>query len=177
MVVNSGQYCIYKKGNCTKGLTEGYVYWDDEAVKNINDKGGTLPDGIYDEDTLIYYCCRTDGDKFTPMPLPLISPFYLKAYNSAECQRVEGAISTEEYILYDTEDKSNKDKRYGSYPYGAGARNHRIFYCYYKSKFCNLELKNRKHVPCSNELWNRSTSVLKRCRSLIGYVTHDLFKQ
>ena len=149
---NLGQYCIYKKGNCTKGLTEGYVHWDDEAVKNTNDKGGTLPDGIYDEDTLIYYCCRTDGDKFTPMPLPLISPFYLKAYNSSECQRVEGAISTEEYILYDTEDESNKDKRHGSYPYGARSKNPRISYCYYKSKFCNLELKNRKHVPCSNEL-------------------------
>ena len=135
---NSGQYCIFKKGSCPKGLTEGYIHWDDETEKNINDKGGTLPDGIYDKDTLIYYCCRTDGDKFTPMPLPLISPFYLKAYSSSECQRVEGAISTEEFIRYDTEDESNKDKQHGSYPYGGGISNHNISYCYYKSRFCNL---------------------------------------
>lgn len=104
----------------------------------MNDKGGTLPDGIYDEDTLIYYCCRTDGDKFKPMSLPLISPFYLKAYRSRECQRVQGAISTEEYIRFDNEDRFNKDKENGSYPYGGGINNHNITYCYYESKFCNL---------------------------------------
>ena len=72
------------------------------------------------------------------MSLPLISPFYLKAYNSPECQRVQGAISTEEYIRYDTEDKSNRDKENGSYPYGGGISNHNISYCYYESKFYNL---------------------------------------
>ena len=139
LVFNSGQYCIYKKGNCPKGLTEGSIKWDDETDKNINDKGGTLPDGIYDGDTLIYYCCRTDGDKFKPMPLPLISPFYLKAYNSSECQRVQGAISTEEYIRYHTEDESNIDELNGTFPYGGGISNHNISYCYYKSKFCYLD--------------------------------------
>jgi len=145
---NSGQYCIYKKGNCPKGLEEGYIHWHDETYKNINEKGGTLPDGIYDEDTRINYCCRTDGDKFNPMPLPLISSFYLMAYNSPECQRVQGAISTEEYIRYHTEDVSNKDRENGSHPYGGGINNHNISYCYYESKFCNLELRNRKRVPC-----------------------------
>lgn len=72
------------------------------------------------------------------MALPLISPFYLKAYNSSECQRVQGAIATHEYIRYDTEDDSNIDKENGSHPYGGGLNNHNISYCYYKSKFCNL---------------------------------------
>ena len=129
-----GQYCIFKKGDCPKGLKKGYVFWDDENGKNINKKGGTLPDGIYDKDTLVYYCCRTDGDKYTPISLPVISPFYLKAFNTPECQRVEGAIATKEFIRFDTEDSGNKDRQNGSYPYGAGIANHLLFYCYYESR-------------------------------------------
>ncbi|CAH3171752.1 unnamed protein product, partial [Porites lobata] len=128
-----GQYCIFKKGNCPKGLKKGYVFWDDEDDKNINKKGGTLPDGIYDKDTLVYYCCRTDGDKYTPISLPVISPFYLKAFNTPECQRVKGAIATKEFIRFDTEDTRNKDRQNGSYPYGAGIANHLLLYCYYES--------------------------------------------
>ena len=129
-----GQYCIFKKGDCPKGLKKGYVFWDDENGKNINKKGGTLPDGIYDQDTLVYYCCRTDGDKYTPISLPVISPFYLKAFNTSECQRVEGAIATKEFIRFDTEDSGNKDRQNGSYPYGAGIANHLLLYCYYESR-------------------------------------------
>ena len=129
-----GQYCIFKKGDCPKGLKKGSVFWDDENGKNINKKGGTLPDGIYDKDTLVYYCCRTDGDKYTPISLPVISPFYLKAFNTSECQRVEGAIATKEFIRFDTEDSGNKDRQNGSYPYGAGIANHLLFYCYYESR-------------------------------------------
>ena len=129
-----GQYCIFKKGDCPKGLKKGYVFWDDENGKNINKKGGTLPDGIYDQDTLVYYCCRTDGDKYTPISLPVISPFYLMAFNTPECQRVEGAIATEEFIRFDTENTRNKDRQNGSYPYGAGIANHLLLYCYYESR-------------------------------------------
>ena len=129
-----GKYCIFKKGNCPKGLKKGYVFWDDENYKNLNKKGGTLPDGIYDKDTLVYYCCRTDGDRYTPMALPVISPFYLKAFNKSECQRVKGAIATAEFIRFDTEDSGNKDRQNGSYPYGAGIANHLLFYCYYESR-------------------------------------------
>lgn len=41
-----------------QGFAEGYVYWDDEDLPNHNNKGGTLPDGDYDKNTRIYYCCR-----------------------------------------------------------------------------------------------------------------------
>ena len=129
-----GQYCIFKKGDCPKGFKEGHVFWDDENYKNLNKKGGTLPDGIYDKDTLVYYCCRTDGDRYTPMALPVISPFYLKAFNESECQRVEGAIATEEFIRFDTEDSGNKDRQNGSHPHGAGIANHKLSYCYYESR-------------------------------------------
>ena len=132
----AGQYCIFKKGECPKGFKKGLVYWDDENHKNQNEKGGTLPDGIYDDgNTLIRYCCRGDGDKRTPVTLPVISPFYLNAFNSSECQRVKGAIATKEFIRFDNEDYNNKDREEGSYPYGAGISNHRIYYCYYQSKY------------------------------------------
>ena len=126
-----GRYCIFKKGDCPKGFKEGHVFWDDENDKNINKKGGTLPDGVYDKDTLVYYCCRTDGDKYTSISLPLISPFYLKPFNTSECQQVQGAIATKEFIRFDS---GNKDRQNGSYPYGAGIANHRLFYCYYESR-------------------------------------------
>ena len=129
-----GRYCIFKKGDCPKGFKEGYVFWDDENDKNINKKGGTLPDGRYDQDTLVYYCCRTDGDRYTAISLPVISPFYLKPFNASECQRVKGAIATEEFIRFDTEDSGNKDRQNGSYPHGAGIANHRLLYCYYESR-------------------------------------------
>ena len=52
---------------------------------------------------------------------------------------MQGAISTEEYIRYDTEDDSgNIDDQNGSYPYGGGINDHSISYCYYQSKFCYL---------------------------------------
>lgn len=56
----SGSYCILRKGgNCPNGFTYGYRYWDDEDVENINDAGGSLPDGtFYSPDTLIYFCCK-----------------------------------------------------------------------------------------------------------------------
>ena len=134
LVTYSGQYCIFKKGNCPKGFQEGYIFWDDENNKNINKKGGTLPDGVYDRDTLIYYCCSVDGDKLRPVPLPVISPFYLKPFNTSECQRVAGAIATKEFMRFDNEDSGNKDGQNGSHPYGAGKANHMLSYCYYESK-------------------------------------------
>jgi CUB/sushi domain-containing protein len=40
------------------GFSSGYVYWDDEDLNNDNSRGGALPDGTYDKNTRIYYCCR-----------------------------------------------------------------------------------------------------------------------
>jgi len=37
----------------------GFLYWDDEDVGNANDFGGVMPDGEYDKDTRMYYCCRS----------------------------------------------------------------------------------------------------------------------
>lgn len=136
-----GQYCIYKKGACPKGLSEGYIFFDDENHKNQNKMGGTLPDGIYNKDTNISYCCRTDGDKLKPITLPVNNPFYLLAYNTAECQQVNGAITTKEFIRYDNEDSNNTDEMNGAYPCVKGRKNLTITYCYYQA--CHYTMSER----------------------------------
>ena len=55
-------YVALTKGLCIKG----WIFWDDENDEFI-DAGnlyrGYIPAGIYEKDTLIYTCCKTDGDK------------------------------------------------------------------------------------------------------------------
>ena len=133
----SGQFCIYKKGDCPKQLSEGFIYWDDEDSNNRNSIEGTLPDGIYNHDTKIFFCCRTDGNKSDPIILPVSKPFYLLAYGSSECQQVKGALVTEEFIQYDTEDGNNIDAWGGTHPNvspGTESTSLVITYCYYDIK-------------------------------------------
>lgn len=135
----AGQYYVYKKGQCPKGLKQGYVYWDDEDYRNANDKGGTLPDGEYDNDlykknTLIRFCCATGGDKHEPILLPSKSPFFLLAYASQKCQMVRWAVVSVEWIHYNTEYSQNHDEGVGAYPYNAGKKHPTIYYCYYRGE-------------------------------------------
>lgn len=64
-----------------------------------------------------------------------MSPFYLMAYNTSECQRVKGALATEEFIRYDNQDTDNKDSMNGTHPYEKGKENVTIMYCYYERKY------------------------------------------
>ena len=115
-------------------MTSGFVYWDDEDNYNVNDKGGTLPDGFYGRNTKIYFCCKIDGNKNDAIILPFQSPFYLLAYNSAKCQMVKWAVASVEWIHYDTEYIINEDDRGGAYPHEAGKAHPIIYYCYYHGK-------------------------------------------
>ena len=141
-VLSAGQYCVYQKGQCPKGLKSGYVFWDDDNFRNQNDRGGTLPDGKYDMNTKIYFCCKTDGDKDDPILLPSKYPFFLLAYNAAKCQMVKWAIGTVEWIYYDTEDWSNADYGVEAYPYEAGKKHPTIYYCYYRGKEIKLYMRS-----------------------------------
>ena len=40
------------------GFQSGYIYWDDQDISNHNEAKGSLPDGEYNKNTKIYYCCR-----------------------------------------------------------------------------------------------------------------------
>ncbi|XP_078352594.1 uncharacterized protein LOC144637401 isoform X1 [Oculina patagonica] len=127
-----GQYCIYKFKPCPDNLTQGSVFWDDDNTLKANSEGGLLPGGKYNENTWIYFCCKTDGNKAEPIHLPTKSPFYLLAYKSKKCQMVKWAVASLEWIYYDTERRNNKDRVYGEYPYDAGKNHPTIYYCYYR---------------------------------------------
>ena len=127
-----GNYCIARKGGrCPIGFSTGSVYWDDEDTANANWHSGTLPDGIYYFDTLIHFCCRSDGLTSTPMHLPTTRPFilYRKGDRSA-CQSVSGMRVRYDYIKTDDEDDFNINFCTGSHPATCG-RDIRMNFCYY----------------------------------------------
>ena len=55
-------------------------------------------------------------------------------FNTSECQRVQGAMASKEYVLFDSEDHNNQNARNGSYPFVARGGDHQVFYCYYEGK-------------------------------------------
>lgn len=129
-----GKYCIYKKGlDCPSGLEEGFVIWDDENKDNKNSKRGELPEGLFNEDTKIFFCCSTSGPVGKEIILPNKSPFLLFAYESILCQKVKGMNVITEFIKFDDEDRGNIDYEGGEFPYGVhrDEKDHMFFLCYY----------------------------------------------
>ena len=61
---------------------------------------GTLPDGVYNRNTRIYFCCRNDGPADLPIVLPTTVPFYLLKFGD-QCQQVCACLdylATAEYF-------------------------------------------------------------------------------
>lgn len=133
----AGEYCIYQKGSsCPVGMQRGSVLWDDENFSgmNKNNNSGSLPAGVYNQDTKIFFCCQTYGYYFNPIELPIDKPFYLMAWKG-HCQYVLNTVHRKEYIVYDTEDDNNHDKQTDPFPYGANfLPEPHIYYCYYEGK-------------------------------------------
>ena len=128
----SGSYCIAQyNGDCPSGFHGGYIYHDDEDDENENYCGGSVPSGFYGRDTLIHYCCRSDGTITSPMALPTEEPFYLYQFSSEGCQEVYGMSVRQDLRYFDDEDNANANSVHGSYPYAAGGNNHLIYFCYY----------------------------------------------
>ena len=84
------------------GFTSGSKLFDDmdDASKNVNTFEGTLPDGVFDNDTKLYYCCRSDGSVDTPIRLPTAKPFQLlNGADTMSCQQVEGNYINIYFVL------------------------------------------------------------------------------
>ena len=120
-------------------MTEGFIDMYDEQNNNQNKLHGylNLPDGIYfGPSTRVIYCCHTVGKWYNPIELPNKKPFYLLPYGSRNCQRVAGALSSLEYIRYDTEDDDNWDEFSGDHVFTDKVKSlPKVFYCYYESKY------------------------------------------
>ena len=123
-------------------MADGYIYWDDEDTSNANDKMGILPEGTYNGDTKIYFCCRDQGNWYDPIELPVSVPIFLLPYNSKNCQRVKWAMSKQEYITFDTDNYQNRDHFQPRHVYVENTGNDlpTIYYCYYKGKCIVLHL-------------------------------------
>ena len=127
-----GTYCIARYGGeCPNDFTPGFRRWDDEDKRNGNRKLGTLPDGKYDRNTEIRFCCRSDGHASNPAHLPTQHPFILYKYQR-QCQKVTGMKSKELRVYWDDEDdRGNISVCSGEVPSGKCGRNQAILYCYY----------------------------------------------
>ncbi|XP_067664443.1 uncharacterized protein [Haliotis asinina] len=130
----AGTYCILRKnGVCPGGFQEGSILWDDENNYNMNyvKEQSTLPDGDFNDDTKLFYCCREDASPVQEIALPTSAPFYL-LMKSGTCQNVAGMSVTVETRLWDDEDTSNQNAREGSTPSeNSDLTNIIINYCYY----------------------------------------------
>ena len=85
-----GKYCIFAYGGCPSGFRCGSVKWDDHSyalIRNLNRRWGRLPQGTYDQNTIITYACRSDGSVNDEIMLPTQKPFYLMRFGT-QCQKV-----------------------------------------------------------------------------------------
>ena len=115
------------------GFDEGWLLWDDTDQLNSNRVTGEVPEGVYDDDTLIYFCCREDGFASTPVTMPTDDNFFLFKKTHA-CQEVEGMGVNEEWFRWDSEENLSRVREYtgGSTPYNTGKdADHLLHYCYY----------------------------------------------
>ncbi|XP_052059669.1 uncharacterized protein LOC127700292 [Mytilus californianus] len=125
-----GNYCIARKSDaCPSGFSTGSIYWDDEDHANANSKNGVLPDGTFDRNTRIYFCCRSDGSVYSRIRLPTSEPFYLYQYTSSICQRVRGMSVRKEFVKTDDEDSHNNSADSGRHPKKTDTT--RVHFCYY----------------------------------------------
>ncbi|CAL1528604.1 unnamed protein product [Lymnaea stagnalis] len=131
-----GSYCVYQYGtSCSSGFKSGWVKWDDEDGSDNHDHvNGTLPAGVYNDDTKMYFCCRMDNSAHNKILLPNRSPFYLLRFGGT-CQQVYGMDVTEEYITFDTEDtfNGNNDEHSPPYPDDGSIDNITLKFCYYQT--------------------------------------------
>ena len=101
---------------------------------NKNKNEGELPEGKYDENTVINFCCRSDNASPTnAIQLPTQEPFVLYRHGR-KCQKVMGMRVVDDYILWNNEFSFNKDETGGSVPdddIDGGKKKHKLHYCHY----------------------------------------------
>lgn len=112
-----GSYCIRKKTKCPVGFTDHSVFWDDEDFTSKSSIEGTVPDGVYNRNTLIYYCCRSDAHPTNAIYLPTRMAFYLIRNHQDGCQKVDGMKVTEDILLINSGMASTQPKNEGEGPY------------------------------------------------------------
>ncbi|XP_046841756.1 uncharacterized protein LOC124435755 isoform X2 [Xenia sp. Carnegie-2017] len=162
-----GSYCIYRNSNyCPPDMKEGYIEFFDEQTNNSNKIHNYfyLPDGLYfGPFTRLLFCCKTAGSWYQSIELPTENPFYLMPYGSQNCQRVKGAISSLEHIIYDTEDNQNWDEYTGAHAHLEELSQSllKVYYCYYEG--CQHDLRRENGSFSSTNFANNSYPNFQQC--------------
>ena len=99
-------------------------------MTNSNKYTGQLPDGVYDKNTHIKYCCHLNGHATNAIILPTDSPFVMLKSNNHLCQLVKGKKVRSEYFHWDCEDWFPRTSAGGCRPYVYVGKNVKIEYCY-----------------------------------------------
>lgn len=126
----------------TKFFHTGYIRWDDEDNKNQNRKMGTVPDGYYDLNTKIYFCCRHDDSSYRLQGLPKCAQMILMRYKGACFTNANYSLPRTGFLQWDTENNNNIDRRVGAYPDGQ-----RTFHIGIKIEFCTYTSNGRCYLP------------------------------
>ena len=98
---------------------------------------GHVPDGIYDHNTKIAYCCRNDRSPIQKITLPSRKPFYLLMYGR-DCQLVKGMTSSVEWVFWDNNDwcrGCSRSLQQGGEMHPRNKYDHennKLYYCYYQ---------------------------------------------
>ena len=112
-------------------LVHGSIKWDDQNDGNDNDIRNPIPDGEFNGNTKIEFCCRSDGNHNDPILLPPTQPFALYRYNG-RCQKVLGMNDPIALLMhFDDEDTNNDNRCYGNRPDGPcnDMHNHDLYLC------------------------------------------------
>ena len=115
-----------------QGFKEGSVQWDDEDCRNGNKITGALPEGRYDRNTKIFFCCRIDGYATNVINLPTGKPFVLFKYTH-QCQLVSNTKIKKGFFRWDNEDNiPHTSESKDNHPFlEKNGNNLKLHYCYY----------------------------------------------
>ncbi|XP_060070123.1 uncharacterized protein LOC132550122 [Ylistrum balloti] len=131
----AGNYCILRNGGtCPTGFSGGSITFDeDDSAPSSRPQGtGTLPDGNYNTNSKLYFCCKNDGSVAIQATFPRSTPFILYPYTVASCQLVSDMTDVPGYTFFDSEPNGNVDDSDGSIPYTTnGPPTWYIHHCYY----------------------------------------------
>jgi len=111
-----GNYCIVKAAGfaCPANFTEGFLDWNDENDDNQNSYYGSIhakPDGVFNDNTRIKFCCRKDGHYRSPISMPRDFSYTLFPHTVKECQRVKNKTNKRAWFLFDYEDDESFSNR------------------------------------------------------------------
>lgn len=144
------------------GFEDGKIRWDDRDWLIWNSQQQYLPEGKFDDNTEIHYCCRKDLPDVVEIKLPNTKPFYLMQ-KGTYCNRVQGMKPPHrEKFRWDNSNWSRWGSRgwqsEGNFPSNDYQHEDNILsYCYYEPDPEYMEAKRKEEEEA---IKNRKITVV-----------------